>query len=141
MTVQWSTTLRDALLDQWETTIGTAPKLRIYPGSAPANCSVAASATLIVEFTLDSDWANTAALGVKGMQKGAAPLSGTNFYTATASSSNTAAHYRIYDSAGTNCHEQGTVGTSGADLIIDNTVINSGQVVNITGYTKTAPGA
>ena len=42
-------------------------------------------------------------------------------------------------SAGTNCHEQGTVGTSGTDLVIDNTNVNNGQTVNFNTFTKTEP--
>ncbi len=54
----------------------------------------------------------------------------------------TAGHYRIVDSAGTTCHEQGTVTATGGggDVTIDNTSIVSGQAVNISGWTVTEPG-
>ncbi len=42
---------------------------------------------------------------------------------------------------GTTCHAQGTVGTSGADMIIDNTSINATQVVTITSFTISAGNA
>jgi hypothetical protein len=36
---------------------------------------------------------------------------------------------------------QGTVATSGGDMTIDNTSINSGQTVTISSLSFTAPGA
>lgn len=133
MAIQMSTALRNARLDQIETTIGTAAKVRIYSGSAPANCAAAATGTLLVEWTLASDWAAAAASGSKS-------FSGTPVGT-TGLAAGTAGYYRIVDNAGTTTHMQGTVGTSGTDMIVDNTSIAVGQTVNITGWTFTEPGA
>lgn len=143
MTVQWSTTLRNNMLDQHESTMGTAIIVRVYTGAQPADCATAASGTKLAEFTLDADWAAAASGGVKAMQKGAAPLSGTNFYSASGLAAGNAGYYRFYDSAGTTCHEQGSVTATGGggDLTIDNVSIAVGQTVEITGYSKTAPGA
>lgn len=143
MTVQWSTSVRNALLDQWETTIGVSAKVQVWTGTQPANCATAASGTKLAEWTLDSDWAAAAASGSKNMQKSAATVTTSNFYTTTGLAAGTAGYYRIVDSAGTTCHEQGTVTATGGggDMTIDNTSIASGQTVNITGYSKTAPGA
>ena len=134
MSVKWSTSLRNAVLDAWETAIGTSAKVQIRTGSAPANCAAADSGTLLAEFSLSSDWAGAASAGAKS-------LSGTP--SATASAAGTAGHYRIKDSAGTTCHEQGEVTASGGggDLEIDNASIDAGQTVNITSWVKTAPGA
>lgn len=135
MTVQWSTTLRNALLDQIETTINTSAKLMVYTGSQPANCAASEAGTLLVEFDLASDWAAAASGGSKAFNN--TPVS------ATAAATGTAAHYRIYASDGTTCHEQGSVTATGlgGDATIDNTSIVSGQTVQITAFTKTAPGA
>jgi|SRR6187455_691757 len=135
MTVQWSTSVRNAILDQWETTIGTSAKLQVWTGSAPANCAAASTGTKLVEWSLASDWASAASSGSKSMS--GTPVAGT------ASAAGTAGYYRIVDSAGTTCHEQGTVTATGGggDMTIDNTSIANGQSVNITGFTKTAPGA
>ncbi|RUR68675.1 hypothetical protein EJP67_16560 [Variovorax guangxiensis] len=135
MTIQMSTALRNALLDQIETTAGTAVKVQIRSGAQPANCAAADSGTLLAEFTLDSDWASAASAGVKtftGLPK-----------TATAGATGTAAHYRFKDNAGTTTHMQGTVTATGGggDMTIDNTSIASGQSVQITSWTITAPGA
>ncbi len=135
MSVQWSTALRNALLDAWETAIGTSAKLYIRSGSVPANCAAADGGTLLAEFDLASDWASAASSGSKS-------LSGLTL-TTTAVAAGTATYYRIKDSTGTTCHEQGTVTATGGggDMTIDNVVLALGQSVNLTAFAKTAPGA
>lgn len=135
MTVQNSTAVRNAQGDAWETAIGTSAKLRIYSGAQPANCAAPRTGTLLVEYSLGSDWCAAASSGAKTLNS--LPLS------AAAAATGTAGHYAIMDSAGTTCHEQGSVTATGGggDMTIDNTSIASGQTVNITGFTKTWPGA
>jgi hypothetical protein len=135
MALQFSTALRNALLDSMETTIGAAPILEIRSGAPPANCAAADSGTLLASMTLPSDWMAAASGGSKAM-------SGT-WQDLAANNTGTAGHYRIKDSGGTTCHEQGTVTATGGggDLTLDNTSIASGQQVSITSFTKTAPGA
>lgn len=129
MSLQLSTTVRNSRLDSIETAIGTAPILKIRTGAAPANCAAADSGTVLVTMTLPSDWAAAASSGTKSK-------SGT-WQDTSADATGTAAHFRIYDSAGTTCHIQGTVSTSGADLNVDNTSINAGQNVTITQFDLT----
>jgi len=135
MALQYSVTVRNAQLDAVETTVGTAPLLRIYSGSAPANCAAAASGTLLAEATLPSDWMEAASSGSKA-------LSGT-WQDASANATGTAAHWRLYDSGGTTCHAQGTVTATGGggDMTLDNTSIASAQSVTITSFTITAGNA
>lgn len=135
MALQYSVTVRNAQLDAVETTVGTAPILRIYSGSAPANCAAAASGTLLAEATLPSDWMAAANSGSKA-------LSGT-WQDASANATGTAGHWRLYDSGGTTCHAQGTVTATGGggDMTLDNTSIASGQSVTITSFTITAGNA
>lgn len=133
MAIQMSVALRNARLDAIETVLGTAAKIRIYTGSVPANCAAAATGTLLAEWTLASDWAPAASAGSKSM-------SGTPLAT-TGLAAGTAGYYRLVDNAGTTTHMQGTVGTSGTDLIVDNTSIAVSQAVNITGWTFNEPGA
>jgi hypothetical protein len=133
MTVQYSVTLRNAMGDAWEAAMGTSAKIRIYSGAMPASCATAASGTLLAEFALASDWSAAAASGAKTLSS--LPLS------TTGAAAGTAGYYRFFDTAGTTCHEQGTVATSAADMIIDNASIALSQTVQITGYTKTWPGA
>jgi hypothetical protein len=130
MTIQMSAGVRNARLDAIETTIGTAPIIRIYTGAQPADCATANSGTLLVQYTLASDWASNAAGGTKGFSN--LPL------TTTATTSGTAGHYRIYHSSNTTSAQmQGSVGQGTGDLQLDNTSIQTGQTVNITAWTLT----
>ena len=134
MAIQRSVTCRNAQLDAVETTIGTAPKLQIRTGSVPANCAAASTGTLLCEITLPSDWQNAASSGSKTKL-------GT--WTNNAVATGAAAHYRLFDNAGTTCHEQGTISATsgGGDLELDNTSITSGQAVTISTWTRTMGGA
>jgi hypothetical protein len=126
MSIQFSVNVRNAMLDAVETAIGTAAVLQIKSGSVPAATTTANSGTVLVSYTLASDWAAAAASGSKSFNN--TPLS------ANAAATGTAGHFRIFSSTGT-CHWQGTVATSAADLTIDNTSVNSGQTVNVTSFT------
>jgi len=133
MALQYSTTLRNNQLDQIESTIGTSAVLKIRSGAAPANVAAADSGTVLATFNLPSDWMAAASSGTKGK-------SGT-WQDTSADAPGTAGHFRLYASDGTTCHVQGTVGTSGADMIIDNTSINAGQSVTITQFDVSAGNA
>lgn len=54
--------------------------------------------------------------------------------TNTASGTGTADNFKVYDSDATLIFS-GTVGTSGTDMTVDNTSINSGQTVTLTSFT------
>lgn len=127
--LQYSVTVNNARLDAIESTAGTAVKLRLYSGSQPANCATAASGTLLLDIALPSDWMSNAAASSKAK---------TGTWSGAATGSGTAGYFRIYDSAGTNCHIQGTVGTTGCDMNVDNTSINSGQTVTVNTFTINA---
>lgn len=129
MAVQLSTAVRNARLDAIETTISTSAILRIRSGSAPANCATADSGTVLATLNLPSDWLAAAASGVKSK-------SGT-WQDASADATGTAAHFRIYDSGGSTCHMQGTVGTSGSDINVDSVSLTAGQTFTITGFDLT----
>ena len=135
MAVQYSTSVRNGMLDAIETAIGTAAVLKIRSGAQPATCATADSGTVLVSYTLASDWAAAASAGSKAFSS--VPI------TTTAAAAGTAGHYRIYASDGTTCHEQGAITATGGggDMTVDNTSIASGQTVNITGFTKTMGGA
>lgn len=133
MTQQFSTTVRNAWLDTYESTIGTAPTLEIRSGSPPANCAASDSGTVLATLTLPSDWMAAASSGSKAK-------SGT-WQDTSADATGTAAHFRIKQS--TTCHHQGTVTATGGggDMTVDNVSFASGQAFTITAFTLTAPGA
>ena len=134
MATQLSVAVRNAKLDAYETAIGTAPKLQIRTGSQPANCAAADSGSMLCEITLPSDWMSAASGGVKA-------LLGT--WQGTASGTGTAGHFRIKDSGGTTCHDQGSITATGGggDMTVDNTSIASGQTVTVTTFSKTEGNA
>ncbi len=135
MSLQFSTTYRNGLLDQLDTIPGAYQTLVIYSGSVPANCAASESGTVLVEFDLQQPSWNPASSG----QKSLADIT----ITTTAVASGTAGHFRLYDGAANTCHIQGTITVTagGGDMTVDNTSINSGQTINITQFTLTAPGA
>jgi hypothetical protein len=131
MTIQLSTTVRNARLDAIETAIGATAVMRIRTGAQPADCAQADSGTLLAELTLPSDWLAAAAAGAKAK-------SGT-WQDASANGTGTAAHFRIYESTGTTCHLQGsiTITGGGGDMEVDNTSFAAGQQFTVTSFTLT----
>lgn len=132
MAIQLSTTVRNAILDAIETTIGTSAILRIRTGAAPADCATADSGTVLATLSLPSDWMAAASSGSKA-------LTGT-WQDSSADATGTAAHYRIYDSGGSTCHLQGTVTATsgGGDIELQNTSIAAGQAITITSFSLSA---
>lgn len=135
MALQLSVTVRNALLDSFETAIGTSAVLKLRTGSAPATCATADSGTVVATMSLPSDWMAAASDGSKAKN-------GTWEDTA-ADTAGTAEHFRIYASDGTTCHMQGTVTVTGngGDMTLDNNVLAAGQQVTITAFTLTAPNS
>lgn len=135
MALQYSVTLRNAQLDQVETTIGTSPILTIRTGAAPANCAAVNSGTVLATLTLPSDWMSAASAGVKA-------LLGT-WQDTSADAAGTAAHFRIHDSGATVCHMQGTVSATGGggDMTVDNVVFALAQLFVINTFSLTAGNA
>jgi len=133
MARQFSTTVRNAILDAIETTIGTAPTLELRTGAPPATCATADSGTVLATMTLPSDWMAAASSGSKAM-------SGT-WQDTSADAAGTVGHFRI--KAGATCHDQGTVTATGGggDMTMDNNVLALGQQVSVTTFTLTAGGA
>lgn len=131
MTVQLSVAVRNARLDAIESTTGATAMLRIRTGAQPANCAAADAGTVLATLTLPADWMAAASAGSKAK-------SGT-WEDTSADATGTAAHWRLYDSAGTTCHAQGsvTVTGGGGDLTVDNTSFSTGQSFVVTSWTFT----
>ena len=135
MALQYSVAVRNAQLDAFETTVGTAAVLKIRSGSVPATCSTADAGTVLASCTLPSDWMSAASAGAKAKN-------GT-WEDTSADATGTAAHFRLYASDGTTCHAQGTVTATGGggDMTVDSTSFTSGQSFSVTGFTLTAGNA
>lgn len=131
MALQLGTGLRNNMVNQYETTVGTSAYIKIFSGAQPADCQTATSGTLLCDVALPSDWFGAASGGT-------ASKSGT--WQGTGVAAGTAGHFRLYNNGTTVCHEQGSCGTSGADLNLDNTIIGTGQVVTITSWSRSQSG-
>jgi hypothetical protein len=136
VTLQFSTAVRNAMLNSIETTVGTAAVLKIRTLAPPSDCATADTGTVLASITLASDWAAAASGGTKAW-------SGLPVTDASIDASGTAAHWRLYASDGTTCHAQGTVTVTGGggDLTVDSTAFVAAQAFNVTAWTWTAPGA
>ena len=135
MALQLSVAVRNARLDTIESTIGTAPLLRVYSGAMPADCATAATGTLLAEAALPSDWMAAAASGSKSKL-------GT-WEDISANATGTAGYFRIYDTAGTTCGLQGTVTATGGggDMEVNNTSFATAQDFVVTSFTLTDANA
>ena len=135
MALQYSVSVRNAKLDAVETATGASAMLRIRSGAPPATCATADSGTVLATVNLPADWMNAASAGAK-------TLLGT-WQDASADAAGTAGHFRIYDTAGTTAHIQGTVTATGGggDMTVDNVVFAAAQSFTVTTFTLTAGNA
>lgn len=126
MALAYSTTLRNARLDEITAAVGASGLLRIYDGSRPATGG--AATTLLAELTCNATFAPGAAAGVLTL----------NAITqdSSANASGTATWFRITTSGGTAVVD-GSVSTSGSDLNLTTTSITSTQPVSVTSFTIT----
>lgn len=134
MAVQHSVARRNDRADAGWNTIGASPLLKFYTGAPPATCADADAGTVLCSITLPANPVTDASGGAKSM-------AGT--WSGTASAGGTVGHYRIYDSSGTTCHEQGTVTATGGggDMTVANTSVGAGNVLQVTSYTQTEGNA
>ena len=130
MSIQLSTAIRNARLNQVEVIAGASAKLQLRTGAPPSDCVAADSGSLLVEMVLPADWMADAASGTKAK-------AGT--WSGTAVGAGVAGHFRIKDNAGTTTHVQGTVGMTGGseDMIVDNTNIAVTQTVLVNTFVLT----
>ena len=135
MALQWSETVRNAWLDNLESTVGTSAVLKIRTGAQPASVATADSGTVLATLNLPSDWMSAASGGSKAK-------TGT-WSDTSADNTGTAAHWRLYASNGTTCHAQGSVTATGGggDMTLDTVSIVAAGTVTVTAFTLTAPGA
>lgn len=130
MAKQFSTTVRDAWLATYESTISTTPHLHLRTGTVPANCAASNTGTDLVNMTLPSDWMATSSGGTAG-------LNGT--WSGTVIVDGTVGHYRIMNSADSTCHEQGLV-TKAFSLVTSATTSANSNVLTFTSTTGVANG-
>ena len=128
----YSVAVRNAMLDAYESTIGTAPLLRFYSGSMPATAGDATTGTLLASITLPSDWLAAASSGSKALLGTWAGAGVSGAGTGT-----NIGYFRLFNAAGSTCHDQGTVTVTGGggDLTVNNINIADTQAISVTGFT------
>jgi hypothetical protein len=131
LTIQFSTTVRNARLDAIETAISTSAVAKIRTGAPPATTGAADTGTVLATLSLPSDWMSAASGGSKAK-------TGT-WQDTSADAAGTAAHFRVYATDGTTTHIQGTVTATsgGGDMEVDNTSFAIAQQFTITSFTLT----
>jgi hypothetical protein len=131
-TFQESVAARNARLNALNTELSTGAILKLFSGALPANCAAADPSGTLCTITLTGSAFASASSGAMAM---------TGTWAGTGSASGTAACFRLYDSGGTTCHQQGDAGTSGTAMVLTNASIANGQAVSVTTYTITAGNA
>ena len=139
--VQYTTTHRNAAMNDLVTAIGSTGAIMILTGSQPASVATVDSGTVLAVLTLSAT-PGTVSGGV---------LTFNAITSAAASNTGTAAHFLVCTTNNTaNCVAvssttrvyQGSVSTSGADLnFAGGTSFTSGETIAISSLTLTATGA
>lgn len=134
MSLQFDTTVQNAMLEALQTAIGPSAKIQFFAGLIPASCAaVSVNAVKLVEFQLQAVWAAGSVRGQKFLSN--VPLQGI------ASNTGQASYFCIVDTLGM-CHMQGTITGAGlgGDFELDNPNVTQGQTVTIGSWAINAPG-
>lgn len=124
--LNYSNGTRNAQQQGLITYAGSGCLINLYNGTQPANANTAISTqTLLVTLTVSGSFGTDS--------NGTLTLGSVSNGTAVASGN--ADFFRIFKSDGTTVVMDGSVGTSGADMNLNTTTVNSGQVVSITAGT------
>lgn len=123
----FSTPVKNGMLNAIETVIGPGAKLEVFTGSKPA-IGAADTGTKLASMALPSDYFSDAVAAVKS-------LLGT-WRDSSADASGDAGYYRLKDSAGTATGVQGTVSDSNGsgELKLNTVSIVAGNAVVVTGF-------
>lgn len=130
LNLKYSASLKNAQLDAITTKIGTSCLIRIYDGAQPASPDTAISSQVLLAELTGS--ASAFAPGASGGILTANAIANDS----SANNTGTASWFRILTS-GAVAHIDGTCGTASTDMIINNTSINTGQVVSCSALTIT----
>lgn len=132
--MQFSIAVRNAQMLATSAAIGGAPIIRMFTGPAPADCAAPDSGTLLAEGVL-------AAAPFLPPAGGALTAASTVLVPVVADGA--LGHYRIYDSTGATCHEQGsvTVVGGGGDMELETVDAVAPKVVRLSAKVITAGNA
>lgn len=130
LTTKLATVLRNAMVDGGCALANTG-WVKLYTGVQPSDPNSAASGTLLASLRL----AGTA------FQPSVNGVATANAITDDNSAANTgtAGYFRVYKSDGVTPLWDGSVGTSGTNLVMNSTAIQQGAKVSVTAFTHTVP--
>jgi hypothetical protein len=132
MAAGYSTTLRNAQLDEITAAIGNAGLLRIYDGTRPATGAAITTQTLLAQLTLGTPFAPAASGGVLTANAITDDSSADNNGTATWARVLTSGASFVMDI---------DVDTAGAELILNTVLIVAGAPVEVTSFVITRGNA
>jgi len=124
--LKYSNGTRNAQQNGLITYAGSGCLINIYQGAQPANANTAISGqTLLVTLTVSGSFGtdSNGTITLSAVTNGTAVATGTGQF------------FRIFKSDGTTVVMDGSVATSDADLVLNNTSIATGQVVSISAGT------
>lgn len=135
MTLRYSTTLRNAQLDQIEAVAGASCLLRFYTGAQPANVATAATGTLLGTLTFGADPFAAAS--------GGSVSANAITQDSSADATGTAGWWRLFKSDGTTAVMDGscTATGGGGDIELVTTSIVTGQPIQVTSFVISAANA
>lgn len=110
--------------------------IKIFTGSAPANCEAADSGTRLATLTLSTT--SFPASANSASPRGAIATANAITSDTNAAATGTAGYFRAYDGAGV-CVMQGNCGASAADMILNTVSIVAAATVSCSSWTVTLP--
>lgn len=128
--MQFGTTARNNMIDQFVSLVGASPKLRFMTGSMPATPATAQSGTQLFELSLPSTWMNAAS-------SGQATKAGT--WSGTSAATGTIGYARLLNSGASTVYWQGTV-TAAFALSTSATTSAGSNVLTFTSTTGVTTG-
>lgn len=131
---QYGVGVRNAILQAIETSWGPNAIIVGFSGTMPANCAAADAGTRIAQGTLPADPLTAPASGTSG-KNGTWTMTGL----AAAGAGTNLDYYRVYDSAGTTCMEQGSV-TNTVTLNTNAVTAANGNALNFASTTGVVVG-
>lgn len=129
MSILLSEAIRNARLDVVDSIIGPSGIVKILAGDVPASTTIADTGTVLATLQLENQWMLAATGGIKA---------NTGVWAdSSADATGTATYFRLYALDGTTCGMQGSVGVSGADMIVLTTSFIATQPFTITSFILT----
>jgi len=131
----------NAMMNAYHTAVGDSGILRLYadagtPDIPAGEPSAAAShGTVLAELTMNATAFGDAAASTAYSRVTAGAVTADS----SANASGDTVYYVLYDAAGTTAKDQGTIGTTGCDMTIDNATIAEGAEVSCSAMTVDLP--